>query len=161
MVRMAEDLIDWIDSLGNEPVHLVGHDWGGIIAYAAGALAPGRFHSLTTMAVPHIAHMTEGIRRVPIQMLKSWYMGFFQVRGVSDWVLQRNDWAFIKRLWDVWGPAGVTIPISIGVSSEHRLYRDRIKKDMAWARRFGAWSVEPRKGAARLQPVRKVEATLR
>ena len=46
IVRMAEDL-------GGEPVHLVGHDWGAVIAYVAAALAPDRLRSLTTLAIPH------------------------------------------------------------------------------------------------------------
>jgi len=103
---MATDVFAWIDQIGVEKVHLVGHDWGAAVTYAAGALAPERFHSLTTLAVPHIAHITDGVRRVPAQILKSWYMFFFQLRGLSDWALQRNDWALVKRMWDVWGPKG-------------------------------------------------------
>ena len=41
IVRMAEDVVAWIDDLGGEPVHLVGHDWGAIIAYAAAMMVAG------------------------------------------------------------------------------------------------------------------------
>ncbi|MCH2173426.1 alpha/beta hydrolase [Myxococcota bacterium] len=105
MVRMAEDLIGWIDHLGNEPVHLVGHDWGGIIAYVAAALAPDRFHAIATLAVPHPNRLqSEGLRRFPSQLLNSWYMMFFQLRGVADLAVETRNWAMIEKLWRDWSP---------------------------------------------------------
>ena len=76
-----------------------------MIGYAAAALAPDRFHSLTTLAIPHPGRMQrEGLRAVPSQMRKSWYMLFFQLRGPADVVVERNDWAFIERFWRDWSP---------------------------------------------------------
>ncbi len=104
VVRMAEDTLALMDTLGTEKAHLVGHDWGAIIAYAAGALAPGRFHSLTTLAVPHLRRMPKGFRELPGQMRNSWYMMFFQLRVLADLIVERGDWAFIEKLWRDWSP---------------------------------------------------------
>ena len=105
IVRMAEDVVAQVDALGSEPIHLVGHDWGAVIGYAAAALAPDRFRSLTTLAIPHPGRMQrEGLRAVPTQLRNSWYMLFFQLRGVADAVVERNDWAFVERLWRDWSP---------------------------------------------------------
>lgn len=105
MVRMAEDLVGWVDQLGDEPVHVVGHDWGAIIAYAAGALSPRHFRTLTTLAVPHPDRMQrEGLRKFPSQLRNSWYMLFFQLRGLADFVVEARDWAFIEKLWRDWSP---------------------------------------------------------
>ncbi|MEM7091694.1 MAG: alpha/beta fold hydrolase [Actinomycetota bacterium] len=101
---LGRDVIAWLDDLGAERAHLVGHDWGAAIAYVAGALAPERFASLTTIAVPHAARLDEGIRRVPRQFLRSWYMVFFQLRGIADYVVERDDWALVRRLWRTWSP---------------------------------------------------------
>lgn len=69
IVRMAEDVVGWIDDLDQERVHLVGHDWGAVIGYAAAALAPKRLHSLTTLAIPHPGRLREdGIRKLPSQL---------------------------------------------------------------------------------------------
>ena len=106
---LAEDVLAWIDQLEQEKVHLVGHDWGAVIAYLAAALAPDRFHSLTAMAVPPGARMNEAMRQVPSQIRNSWYMGFFQLRGLADWRLERDDWALIRRLWRDWSP-GFQLP---------------------------------------------------
>lgn len=38
-------------------------------------------------------------------MARSWYMTFLNIRGVSDHVVERNDWAFIKTLWKRWSPS--------------------------------------------------------
>jgi len=106
---MAGDVVAWIDHLGADRVHLVGHDWGAVISYLAGAMAPERFHSLTTIAVPHAARLTDGILKVPRQLRLSWYMQFFQLRGLADWAVERNDWALVRRLWRDWSPS-FTLP---------------------------------------------------
>ena len=111
MVRMAEDLVEWIDQLGAEPVHLVGHDWGGIIAYTAAAMAPDRFHTLATLAVPHPERMqSDGIRKVPSQLRNSWYMFFFQLRGLAEFAVEARDWALIEKLWRDWSPGWAPPP---------------------------------------------------
>jgi pimeloyl-ACP methyl ester carboxylesterase len=105
IVRMAEDVVGWVDDLGSERVHLVGHDWGAVISYAAAVLAPDRFHTLTTLAIPHPGRLQrEGLRKLPSQLRKSWYMMFFQLRGVAERVIEARDWAFIEKLWRDWSP---------------------------------------------------------
>ncbi len=106
---LARDVIAWVDDLQEEKVHLLGHDWGAGIAYAACALAPERFHTLTTLAVPHAARLPDGIREVPSQLKNSWYMMFFQLRGIAEFALERNDWSLIKKLWKDWSP-GFELP---------------------------------------------------
>jgi pimeloyl-ACP methyl ester carboxylesterase len=104
IATLGRDVIAWMDDLGEEKAHLIGHDWGAGITYAAGALAPKRFDSLTTIAVPHAARLPDGIREVPSQLGNSWYMMFLQVRGIAEFVVERNDWALLKRLWKDWSP---------------------------------------------------------
>jgi pimeloyl-ACP methyl ester carboxylesterase len=85
-------------------VHLVGHDWGAAVTYVAGALAPDRFHSLTTLAVPHLPRVRAALLMAPVQLLNSWYMRFFQLPWISDWAIERNDWAMLKWLSAIWSP---------------------------------------------------------
>jgi pimeloyl-ACP methyl ester carboxylesterase len=101
---IAEDVVAFVDELGAEKAHLIGHDWGAAIAYMAGALAPHRFRSLTTMAVPHSGRfLTDGLRHLK-QLRLSWYMVFFQLRGIADYHLQRKDFEFVRMLWRHWSP---------------------------------------------------------
>lgn len=101
---IANDVIACIDQLGEEKVHLIGHDWGAAITYTAGTAAPERFHSLTTMAVPHSGRFVNEAFFKPKQALLSWYMIFFQLRGIADYAVRRNDFAFIRWLWRMWSP---------------------------------------------------------
>ena len=102
---IAEDVVAWIDDLGVERAHLVGHDWGAITAYTVGAQAPERLLSLSTIAVPPIARFLRAALRVPRQIRRSWYVHFLQLSGVADRALERDDWALIRRLWRDWSPS--------------------------------------------------------
>jgi len=104
LASIAGDVVAFIDELGAERAHLVGHDWGAAIAYTAGAASPERFVTLTTMAVPHAGRFLNEVVRYPKQLRLSWYMGFFQLRGFADRTVEREDFAFIRRLWRDWSP---------------------------------------------------------
>jgi pimeloyl-ACP methyl ester carboxylesterase len=86
-----------------DPVRLVGHDWGALAGYAAAALAPEAFAHLTTVAVPHPLAVGASFLR-PAQLRRSWYIAFFQIRGSAEWVLRRDNFALIDRLWRDWSP---------------------------------------------------------
>ena len=107
---IAADIYAVIDQLDQGPVHLVGHDWGAAIAYNAAAAAPHFFKSLTTMAVPHAGRFARDGLRIPRQLKMSWYMGFFNLPWVSDWVVRRRDYAFIRNLWREWSPGWSPAP---------------------------------------------------
>jgi len=104
-LQVALDLAAWARSLGKgEPIHLIGHDWGAIVAYAVAALEPTLFRSATAIAVPPLDALEEGIRKHPVQIRNSWYTLFFQLRGLSDAVVRARDFAFIEKLWRDWSP---------------------------------------------------------
>lgn len=102
LAALADDMVGWIDALGERTAHVVGHDWGANIAFAGASKAPERVRSLTVLAVPHAAGFaTVGLKSWE-QLRRSWYIFFFQWRGVADYVVERNDWAFLKMLWRRW-----------------------------------------------------------
>ena len=104
MGALAADIVAVIDQLEESKAHLVGHDWGAAIAYAVGADCPERLQCIITMAVPHAGRFSRQGTRNLKQLRLSWYMGFFQLRGFSDYWVQRNNFAFIRRLWRDWSP---------------------------------------------------------
>jgi pimeloyl-ACP methyl ester carboxylesterase len=104
VAEMASDVLAWANQLGGR-IHLVGHDWGALVAYAVAAREPSCFASLTALAVPHPGRIQTASRGVPGQLLNSSYVGFFQVPGLSDWALRRDDWAWVRRLWRRWSPS--------------------------------------------------------
>lgn len=101
---LAGDVAAWIAQLGSEPVHLVGHDWGASVAYGVATACPEKLLSLTTLAVPHSGRFLADIAQHPRQLRMSWYMLFFQLRGISDRVVRRRRFAFLRQLWRTWSP---------------------------------------------------------
>ncbi len=102
-VRMAEDVAAFAAALSDAPVHLVGHDWGASIAYAAASLAPERFASLATMAVPHPVRFGEAFAADPAQAARSAYILAFQTPGFEDQIIA-DDCAYLTALWRAWSP---------------------------------------------------------
>lgn len=104
LAAIAQDVIAFVDQLDEGQVHLVGHDWGAAATYMAAALAPERFSSLVTMAVPHSGRFVNDAIKHPKQLRLSWYMMFFQLRGIAEYFVQKNDFALIRKLWRDWSP---------------------------------------------------------
>lgn len=103
--RLAEDVVAFIEQSGHARVHLVGHDWGAVVSYMVAARVPEKLLSLTTLAIPTPGLIvSQGLRALPQQILKSWYILFFQIRMLSDFVLEYRDWAFVEWLWRRWSP---------------------------------------------------------
>jgi pimeloyl-ACP methyl ester carboxylesterase len=96
---LARTFVELLDSLKLEQVHVVGHDWGAVIAYALANLAPQRVASMLTAAVPH----PRALRPHPAQLRLSWYMAYFQLPGAASRVAA-NNLQFLDRLWQVWSP---------------------------------------------------------
>lgn len=85
---LVSDVVALIDTIGDEPVHLVGHDWGSTIGWAVAARHPDLVKSLTSVSVPHpMAFM--GAVLTSTQVLRSWYMLAFQVPWIPELVLGR------------------------------------------------------------------------
>ena len=63
------------------------------------------FLSLTTIAVPHPGRFSQqGVNKVPVQALKSWYMLFNKIPGISDYFVRRNNFGLLRYLWRKWSP---------------------------------------------------------
>ncbi|MDB4976603.1 MAG: Epoxide hydrolase [Myxococcaceae bacterium] len=106
LLSLARDVLAWLDQLGAPECHLIGHDWGAVVGYVVAALAPERICSLTTIAVPHPGRiMRELLRKRPSQLARSWYMFFFQLPGIAEYALERDDFALLDFLWRSWSPS--------------------------------------------------------
>ncbi|MGI5170484.1 alpha/beta fold hydrolase [Spirillospora sp. CA-253888] len=88
--KLVADVVALIDArAGGGPVHVVGHDWGAVVAWALTAAHPERVASLTALSVPHpFAFLTAMFTSV--QGLKSWYMYFFQLPWLPERLLLIN-----------------------------------------------------------------------
>ena len=78
------------DDDGLDSAHVVGHDWGGIVAWGLAAWHPDRVRTLTAVSVPHPAAMTKAWVSSD-QLLRSYYMGLFQLPFLPERLILAND----------------------------------------------------------------------
>lgn len=97
----VEDVLAFAAQLGG-PVHLVGHDWGAVVAHLAAVRSPELFRSCSMLAIAPVKRLPAALLKVPEQLLRSGYMGFFQLPLVPEWLLRRNGLAGVKWLWRRW-----------------------------------------------------------
>ncbi|HIK43709.1 MAG TPA: alpha/beta hydrolase [Leptolyngbyaceae cyanobacterium M65_K2018_010] len=95
---LIEDVVGAIQALGFERCTLVGHDWGGAIAWAVAYAYPQRLDALVTLNIPHPARFAAGLR-TPQQLLRSWYIGLFQIPVLPELLLRVNDYWWIEPLF--------------------------------------------------------------
>ena len=80
---------------------VVGHDWGGAVAWSF-ALAnetSGLFERLAVLNLPHPLRFQQALQSDPSQLLKSWYIGAFQIPGVAEAALTAQDSLILRRLY--------------------------------------------------------------
>lgn len=89
--RLVGDVVALLDALGEagRRVHLVGHDWGAAIGWGLAGGRPDRIRSFTAVSVPHQAAFARAGLRSP-QLLRSWYMGLFQLPAVPELLAERT-----------------------------------------------------------------------
>lgn len=86
MALLASDVLALADQAGAETFHLVGHDWGAAVAWYLAAHHPDRVRTLSALSVPHPRAFLGSLLRSP-QLLRSWYMAYFQLPQVPERML--------------------------------------------------------------------------
>ena len=87
---------------GGGPVHVVGHDWGGPVAWLLAASRPELVRTLTTISGPHPgAYLLSAVRSR--QALASWYIPVFQTPGFVERVLDPDTEAGRRRFVRAFG----------------------------------------------------------
>lgn len=74
--ELVGDVVALLDAAGASQAHIVGHDWGGALAWAVAARHPDRVQTLTVLSTPSPSGMAHGFRQGE-QLKASWYMAFF------------------------------------------------------------------------------------
>jgi pimeloyl-ACP methyl ester carboxylesterase len=86
MARLVADARAAVASLGVGSAHVVGHDWGGAIAWQLAARHPEAVDRLVICNAPHPDRFSE-LLRTPAQAARSWYVGAVQVPLVPEFLL--------------------------------------------------------------------------
>jgi pimeloyl-ACP methyl ester carboxylesterase len=71
---------------------VVGHDWGGIVAWWLAIRRPELLARLTVLNAPHPIVFRRYLRSSPRQLRKSWYAFSFQLPLLPEAMLRRQNW---------------------------------------------------------------------
>ena len=96
---LAADIRGLIGELGAESALLVGHDWGGSIAWTTAMNHPEVVDRLAILNAAHPRRLSQGLNH-PSQLRKSWYFFFFALPGLPEDVVHARDWHFFRHFLD-------------------------------------------------------------
>jgi epoxide hydrolase 4 len=95
--QLAADIRGLIQERGAEKAMLVGHDWGGTIAWATAMQHPEVVDRLAILNAAHPRKLSEGLQHHPDQLRRSWYFFFFDLPDLPEAVVHANHWHFFRH----------------------------------------------------------------
>jgi epoxide hydrolase 4 len=99
---LAKDVAELIRALGYERAIVVGHDWGGAIAWEFAKLYPEMLDRLVVLNCPPAAILQRSMRTNRQQFKMSWYTLFFQLPFLPEWWMHKNRQTFFWRALRGW-----------------------------------------------------------
>jgi pimeloyl-ACP methyl ester carboxylesterase len=96
--QLVGDVAGVIETMGGGKATLVGHDWGGAVAWATANARPELLDRLIVMNMPHPALFIKALRR-PKQLLRSWYILLFQLPVVPELMLTANNAEAVAQIF--------------------------------------------------------------
>lgn len=96
--ELVADIAGAIQALGYEKCILVGHDWGGVIAWAFAYAHPEMLDRLIVLNFPHPANYAKGLRTFQ-QLRRGWYILLFKLPVLPELLLKLNNYAGIRAIF--------------------------------------------------------------
>jgi epoxide hydrolase 4 len=96
---LSSDVMGLIKSLGYTKAHIVGHDWGGAIAWHIAQKFPQVLDKLAILNAPHPQQFLQEIGTNLDQFRRSWYLFAFQMPGIPEWLIQQNIKEFVLNVF--------------------------------------------------------------
>jgi pimeloyl-ACP methyl ester carboxylesterase len=94
LTHSVADVLAVLDALGVERAHVVGHDFGAVVAWLVAAFAPERVDRLVALSV---GHPNSARQRSIEQREKAWYQLFVQFEAAEE-LFVRDDWKLMREL---------------------------------------------------------------
>ena len=92
---LVEDMVQLLAAMTIKQTFIVAHDWGGIIAWALLKQHPQLFLKAIINNAPYLPSYSKPTLK---QLRKSWYVYFFQLPRLPEWLMQRNDFAMLHKM---------------------------------------------------------------
>lgn len=120
---LATDIQGLIESFGYARAHIVGHDWGGTIAWHLAHKFPQSLNRLVVLNAAHPRRFVQEMMSNLDQLRRSWYVLAFQVPGVPEWLIQQNLKEIVHNLFQ-----GQAIRKGAFSKEETQLYQTALEK---------------------------------
>jgi len=95
--HLTADMAALIKQLTAEKIILVGHDWGGGVAWAMAQKYPDLIEKMIILNMPHLDVFKAHLRKSPKQAFKSWYTGFFQIPRLPELAISAFHFKLLQR----------------------------------------------------------------
>lgn len=96
---LAEDIACLIKAIGYEKAHIVGHDWGGGIAWMMALKHPQVIDRLVVINCPHPKIFFRALRSNPNQIKRSWYIFMLQLPYIPELIFRLSPKTFLKHVF--------------------------------------------------------------
>lgn len=93
--RLAADVAGLVRACGVERARVIGHDWGGVVAWHAALRHEGLVDRLAVLNAPTPQALRPGLPPIE-QLLRSWHVCAFQLPGLPEAALAFNDFALLR-----------------------------------------------------------------
>jgi pimeloyl-ACP methyl ester carboxylesterase len=93
---LLKDIDGLRQALGSDQAHLVGHDWGGALAWGYAATYPSHVGRLAVLNCPHPKAFRRLLKSSWKQLFKSWYIAFFQIPWLPETLTRLSDYRAIR-----------------------------------------------------------------
>jgi pimeloyl-ACP methyl ester carboxylesterase len=97
MSALVGDIARFIQHACGGSAYLVGHDWGGVLAWRVAALHGALVRKLAIINAPHPAAYREALKRIPSQWFRSAYVLLFQIPWLAETILGAGNFALLAR----------------------------------------------------------------
>ncbi|RNF38097.1 alpha/beta fold hydrolase [Planococcus salinus] len=98
---LRDDITGLIDHFGHNHAVVIGHDWGGAVAWHLAATKPAYAEKLIIINIPHPHAMPRVLKRNPLQWVKSSYIGFFQLPNMPEKMMEAGNYGSLKQAFNV------------------------------------------------------------
>jgi pimeloyl-ACP methyl ester carboxylesterase len=123
---LAADVAGLVRALGERDAMIVGHDWGGLLAWSVGTLHPRVVRRLAILNAPHPLRLRAALLQDPRGQLRaSRYAFTFQTPRYGESLLTRDGAAYVGRLFGSW--AGPRWQLTADYREAVRRYREAIR----------------------------------
>jgi pimeloyl-ACP methyl ester carboxylesterase len=131
--NLTSDVLAIATALGHQRFHLVGHDWGAVLAWQIAAEHPERMLTLTALSVPHTQAFLHAVKTNLDQMNRSKYILFFKLPGhLAEMFFLANRAAQLRRVYQ-----GKLTPEALAANVRRLSEPGALTAALNWYRAFG------------------------